>query len=299
VKRSRRTPPVLERLFAEHRYLTALAHTLATHSGLRSRVRIGELYLLRDVVAYLHDYPDHVHHPTEELLFERLMRRKPALQETVARLRRDHEFLAKETERLLAQLDELIARPGAARAREALAACRALAERQRAHLKLENHEAFPAAIAALSRGDWKRIEARFLSAEDPLFGKAVSRRHRRLYEYLLDFTDGRDRAMRLHSLLADLRNRHTLLTAGAAEGCTRLAKLGESIASESLSAMSLAVRPASLQAAAALPARYWWQIGRSVAACGADLLRICMATAQRTLSLHGIPQESTMHARAR
>jgi hemerythrin-like domain-containing protein len=286
-------------LFAEHRYLGALAHMLETRSGVRSQIQIGDLYLLRDVVAYLHDYPDHVHHPTEELLFERLLCRKPALRRLVARLRRDHEVLAKETERLLARLDELIARPRSARTRQALAACRALAQRQRAHLQLENHEAFPAAIAALSRADWKRIEKRFLRAEDPLFGKTVSHRHRRLYEYLLDFADDNDRARWLHALLANLRSRGASLSAGAAEWWTRVAELGESITAETRSTVSLGVRPMGLRGAASAPVRYWWRIGQSVSTCSVDLLRICAVTARRTLSLRALPEESASRVRAR
>jgi len=192
MKRAARTPRVLERLYAEHRYLSALLRVLEDKTGARARLKTGDYYLLRDIVGYVRDYPDHVHHPTEDLLFERVLRKDPAQSRIVERLRRDHQAIQAETRQLLARLDELIEQPNPARAGEILQACRSLARHQRTHMQLENREAFPAAIATLSGADWQKIETRFLTAEDPLFGNVVSSRHRLLYEYLLDYADGGD-----------------------------------------------------------------------------------------------------------
>jgi hemerythrin-like domain-containing protein len=193
VKRQSGTPKVLARLYGEHRYLSALVHVLEEKTGPRVQLKVGDFYLLRDIVGYVHDYPDHVHHPTEDLLFERLLKKDPTQQPIVERLRRDHRELDAETRALLERLDALVdGRSSAAAARSVLDGCRSLAKHQRAHMRMENTEAFPVAIATLSAADWRAIETRFLTAEDPLFGNAVKGRHRLLYEYLLDYAEGGD-----------------------------------------------------------------------------------------------------------
>jgi hemerythrin-like domain-containing protein len=226
MKRVAKTPRVLERLYAEHRYLSALLRVLEDKTGARARLKTGDYYLLRDIVGYVHDYPDHVHHPTEDLLFEQVLRKDPAQHQIVERLRRDHQQIQAETRQLLTRLDALIDRPNATRARVLWDACRSLARHQRAHMQLENREAFPAAIAVLSHADWQKIETRFLTAEDPLFGDVVSSRHRLLYEYLLDYADGSDfwsAIARLFSVDRLVRIGR-ILASGAADGWQRLAK---------------------------------------------------------------------------
>ena len=292
MKRAPAVPRVVQRLFAEHRYLGALVQVLTTKSSTHHRARVGDLYLLRDVVAYLQDYPDHVHHPTEELLFARVLLHKPALQGLVARLRRDHDELAQENRRVLALLDEALDRPREARARAALDGCHALARRQREHMQVENTEAFPAALATLSRADWHRIEARFRAADDPLFGQVVSSRHRRLYEYLLDFADRREGRGPDWLSAARLKRAGALMSAGGEDCWRRVAGLGGAVIAASGSALRQSLQPASLTAAITLPASYGWQIGRSVSDCGADLLAIWAATARRMLELYGLPGKS-------
>jgi hypothetical protein len=80
----------------------------------------------------------------------------------------------------------------------------------------------------------------------------VSSQHRRLYEYLVDFPDVRHGVSRLPGLLSAAR----VLTKGGFNCWTRLSELGNSIATETWSAMRRSLRPASLHAALALPATY-------------------------------------------
>jgi hemerythrin-like domain-containing protein len=285
-------PRVLERLFAEHRYLSALARLLEAKSSQRVPLRVADYYLLRDVVGYMHDYPDHVHHPTEDLLFERVIQKRPSLKKIVKRLRRDHEEGATETQQLLCQLDELINRPDAELSRVVVNGCKVMARRQRSHMRLENQEAFPAAIATLSEADWQKIETHFLTAEDPLFGKTVSSRHRLLYEYLLDFADGGDHKSAIAQLFSLERFVQTgeVLAKGAGEGWTCLARLRDAVAAETLSALRQRRRlPATVQ----LPTKYLLSVGRSLSDCGADLVKIWAATARGALALYasrGMPE---------
>jgi hemerythrin-like domain-containing protein len=286
MKHESRAPRVLQRLYGEHRYISALIRVLEEKTRPRVRLKTGDYYLLRDIVGYVHDYPGHVHHPTEDLLFERVLLKDPTLQEIVERLRLDHRDLQAETQQLLGRFDDLLdAGPGEARARGVPEACRSLARHQRAHMDLENREAFPAANAVLSGADWEEIETCFLTAEDPLFGKTVRGRHRLLYEYLLDFTEGGDREGIITALFSvdRLVQAGDVIVKGAEDGWNRLADLRDALATDSRSACRRPQRPA---ATVLIPAKLLFGVGRSMADCSADLLKIWAATARDTLAVY-------------
>jgi hemerythrin-like domain-containing protein len=175
---------VVDRLLDEHRHLGGLIRVLEVTSGHRGPLRKADYYLLRDIVGYVHDYAERVHHPTEDLLVRKLLLRQSGAKRLVERLQRQHESASMETQRLLDQLDALV-RPGAEPTRAARKACAVFAKHQRAHLRFEDEKIFPRAIASLSGADWKAIGARLFAAEDPLFGRKIGARHRVLYEYLL------------------------------------------------------------------------------------------------------------------
>ncbi len=176
-------PGAIVTLQDEHRYVNLLLGTLEEQletSGLFAR---GEYFLMQDIVRYLHEYPDVVHHPTEDLLFDQLVHRNPDCEKDVARLRRDHEKLSANTAAILKLLD------GAAEQRtpEAAEAVRVALEkyigRLRRHMRFEESQMFPAAVQCLAHRDWQTIESRLNAVQDPLFGTAVAQDYRVLYEY--------------------------------------------------------------------------------------------------------------------
>nr|AIT69765.1 putative hemerythrin [uncultured bacterium] len=174
---------VVDRLLDEHRCLNGLVRVLESRSS--KHPGMADYYLLRDIVGYVHDYAERVHHPTEDLLVRKLLLRKPGAKGLVERLQREHDSASMATRKLLDQLDELIKKPAAERARAVRKACVAFAERQRAHMRFEDEKIFPCGVASLSSADWRTIEARLFASEDPLFGRKIGARHRVLYEYLL------------------------------------------------------------------------------------------------------------------
>jgi len=183
---NRKLPRVLRCLFDEHRHLNALMRALERKARQNGRLDAGDYYLLRDIAWYLHDYPDRIHHPTENLLFEKLLLRLPSTKETIKGLRRDHQAVAVETQELLDLLDRAIDKPNKRLEQRVRQACLDFAAHQRNHMQFENQKLFPAAIESLSEADWKLIESHFAAVEDPLFGRVVGNSHRLLYEYLVN-----------------------------------------------------------------------------------------------------------------
>ena len=153
-------PPVLRCLFEEHRHLTARTRTLRNTAQQRASLGPGDYYLMRDIVGYLHDYPDHVHHPTENRLFDVLRKRAPSHGPAVQRLLSDHEAVAEETEALLDLLDRAIEEGDRDDEQAVRVACKKFVTHQRAHMKFENQEMFPAAILARNAGTVNGVRRR-------------------------------------------------------------------------------------------------------------------------------------------
>lgn len=276
-------PGVLRCLFEEHRHLTALMHALERRVRQAGSLKVGDYYLLRDIVGYMHDYPDQIHHPTENRLFELLLQRQPSRRKAVNRLRSDHEAVAKETQDLLDLLDEAIDEQTAERERAVRKACEAFVSHQRAHMQFENREMFPAAIDSLLPADWKQIESHFAAVDDPLFGQVVGNRHRLLYEYLMSpaarvsekFTGSR--LFSLESLIMTV----DALEEGTVSWCSRVKDLGEDVSEETRAVVAKSLRPESLGSAIVLPINYAAFLGKSLFDCSGDLLRIYSTTVKK------------------
>ena len=184
--RSAKLPGAVVTLQDEHRYMNLLLGTLEEQLQTSDFSSSGEYFLMQDIVRYLHDYPDKVHHPTEDLLFDKLIRREPDAQKDVARLRRDHKKLNGNTADILHLLDDAAAQPTPEAAEAVRISLETYIGRLRRHMSFEESRMFPAAVQCLANRDWQAIESRLNAVQDPLFGSAVGQDYRVLYEYFAD-----------------------------------------------------------------------------------------------------------------
>ena len=176
---------LLDCLAAEHRHMTALLNLLEQRMSQRQKITQGDYYLMRDVVGYLHDFPDQVHHPTEDLLFDSLVARRPELAKEVASLRQEHEQLAMVTAVLLDALEQAITAGQRQPEQKLRTQVTQFVEQQRKHMKRESQNLFPAAVKSLRSSDWNSLARRARLHADPLFGEQVQPRHRMLFEFLV------------------------------------------------------------------------------------------------------------------
>jgi hemerythrin-like domain-containing protein len=135
--------------------------------------------LLQDVVSYLRDYGDHVHHRREDVAFERLARRCPDLKLELARLRQEHRVLATAGEALLALVESvlegsILPRQEFEKALLLYLAC------FRGHMRTEEDVILPRAGGALTDEDWDAVRAIVPSADEPAVGVERYRELRRL-----------------------------------------------------------------------------------------------------------------------
>jgi hemerythrin-like domain-containing protein len=64
---------------------------------------------MHDIVSYLREYPDRVHHAREDAAFGCMARRDPQLRPVINRLLQEHRVIATAGEELLSHLDQVVA----------------------------------------------------------------------------------------------------------------------------------------------------------------------------------------------
>jgi len=142
-----------------------------------------ELRLMRDVVFYLTDYVDRVHHPMEDAAFERVAARRGDVGEVLAKLAEAHRVILANGLALLGAIERALA--------DAPVLRRAIEERGqsycvelRSHMALEEGELFPVLAGSISDEEWGAIVRETRPPEDPLFGGSVEERYRELLREL-------------------------------------------------------------------------------------------------------------------
>lgn len=136
--------------------------------------------ILRDSLDYFLDYPGLRHHPLEDLVYDRLIQRRPDMAEAVDDLVAGHKVLADKARDFSEAIDRVLAEEEVPR--DWLAArAKAFVDGYRIHLEAEERRFFPAAEAALDEDDWRQINGAAADAVDPLFGATVMDRFQALH----------------------------------------------------------------------------------------------------------------------
>jgi len=137
--------------------------------------------LMHDIVFYLNHYADRFHHPREDVAFERLIAREPALRAKVARLLQEHRVIAAHGAELLERLAQASGSEAIVPRETLESAAATYLVYYRHHLSTEEREILPRAQKLLSEADWAAVVAAVpVEGADPLFGEHPQERFREL-----------------------------------------------------------------------------------------------------------------------
>ena len=139
--------------------------------------------LMCEMLDYMSNYSDIVHHPTEDIIFQRVMEKGTERRDVFDVLMRQHEAIGQLNRRFRQALDGILHEEVLLREDVEISG-RQLIGTLRAHARLEDEEAFPIALQRLSDEDWLDIEARAPTLDDPVFGSPDPSRYRALYARL-------------------------------------------------------------------------------------------------------------------
>ncbi|WP_296805797.1 hemerythrin domain-containing protein [Thiocapsa sp.] len=175
--------PVMTRLAEDH---VRLARLLDLFEDLLNRFHEGaepDYELMAEMLEYMDNYSDIVHHPTEDIIFERVLEKGTERHDVFEVLMRQHKALGQLSKRFRQSLDGILHEEVLLR-EDVEAHGRELIGTLRAHKRLEDEEAFPIALERLSEEDWAQIEAQAPTQDDPLFGNLDPLRYQALYARL-------------------------------------------------------------------------------------------------------------------
>lgn len=151
-------PELLEQLRDENVTISELLDDLWNEAVRLNSYGVGDNARIATALDYLLTFPSTSHHPTEDLIHQRLHLRAPAAADAVGLIEVDHIELNRELERAKTAFVCLGPFAGPrARARFADDA-RAFVRHARAHIELEERVLYPAAERLLRPGDWREIE---------------------------------------------------------------------------------------------------------------------------------------------
>ena len=273
-------PDAIIALSDEHRYTSLLLDTLDEQLQATDLTAREDFFLMQDIVHYLQEYSDGVHHPTEDLMFEKLVQRNPARELDVARLRRDHELLSKNTAEILELMEAAAKRRSLKKTEAVRATIGSYIERLRQHINFEESELFPSAVRCLANTDWHSIDARLEVTKDPLFGPTVQHDFRVLYEY---FSDRANQLSRQMTRFGFLRLDNMIVSADAVEsGITEmwdmLQEHGDSLGQEFRVVAGNSFGERGILSTLALQAGYAGFVGKTIVSAGGKAAGIYVRT---------------------
>ncbi|TDN63191.1 hemerythrin domain-containing protein [Paraburkholderia sp. BL10I2N1] len=148
--------------------------------------------LMGDILYYMRNFTDCVHHPREDVAYARIAARDPGSQLLVDRLQQEHRVIATAGDELLNRINE--AAEDVVTPRAALEAATATyLVYYRHHLSTEEREVMPHAAQVLTEQDWAAVDTTVPASPDPLFGDNVMERFEALSRHIaLDAQASRD-----------------------------------------------------------------------------------------------------------
>jgi len=166
---------VIEILRQEHRNIEKLLLVLERELSVFVHGARPDYEVVHAVIAYFQVYPDAYHHPTEDLVFEKLKMRDPAAATNIGDLAADHRRGAERLHRVAHAVESVLADRELLR-QNVNDIIRDFIEHERRHMAMEERDFFPAALKALPPQDWAEITSRLTDQRNPLFSEVVEER---------------------------------------------------------------------------------------------------------------------------
>ena len=163
----------------EHAYFAQLLRLLRREIDVIHAGEDPNYELMVDILSYLHEYADRVHHPREDVAFARLARHCPDMKVVLGRLEQEHRVIETAGIELLSRIEAAVGGEVVPREKIEAAAATFLVYYE-SHLAREESEVLARAGKHLTPADWDAVRSSVASIPDPVFGKDPQERFRAL-----------------------------------------------------------------------------------------------------------------------
>lgn len=170
---------LLSGLRSDHRNMALLLDSLDAEIDKLTASREPDYSLVRDIMLYVTEYPDVVHHPKEDFVYRHLATLRPDIQANLERVEKDHQYIEEWGLKLKYDIEALSS--GTTPGRDELVAeLHEYMEQLREHMYWEETELFSLADELQHYGDWSDVILANNEISDPLFGSPAERKYRSL-----------------------------------------------------------------------------------------------------------------------
>ncbi|AVF59114.1 cation-binding protein [Vibrio diabolicus] len=177
----RRDAMMIERIRREHGYMVRLLAILRHKLNEIKEERAINYALVSEIVDYLSNHSEKVHHPKEDILYHHFLEHY-GKQQTMENLEKEHQELASKTKEF-ASLIEMILQDAVVPQDMFVAHLEDFIESQRRHLELEERKILPLIEELFTTEDWQHVESLWsVSEDDPVFGDTIADRYKQLAE---------------------------------------------------------------------------------------------------------------------
>lgn len=142
-----------------------------------------DLSIMADIVVYLREYSDAMHHPREDVAFARLAAKRPELKLAIARLQQEHRVIARAGEALREKVEGALGGAVLPRGELEIAAATYLVYYGN-HIAKEEEDVIGAAAETLTAEDWAAVKHAVPDRADPVFGANPEARYAELRKRL-------------------------------------------------------------------------------------------------------------------
>jgi len=172
------------KLRKEHVNFKRLLNLLDEQLAILGKGENPDYQLILDILYYMTQYSDLIHHPREEAIFALLVARDPSVEEIVAGLTKEHHTIGNLGACLYEKFDNISNDAcGIMKLAEIERSGNLYSSSLRAHMDKEEQGLFVLAEQRLNDNDWKRIESETQTKPDPIFGQAIEARFHNLSTY--------------------------------------------------------------------------------------------------------------------
>ena len=140
------------------------------------------LALMFDASNYILNYPDMIHHPKENKIFEVFKYRSSKESEALETLTQQHEDMPVATIKFQSMLDQAINGLGFISRDDLVRSIQDYIELEWEHMNLEESVIFPLINETLNDKDWKLLEELIDADSDPMFNGNIEETYKTLYQ---------------------------------------------------------------------------------------------------------------------
>lgn len=154
-------------LRAEHQVMGRLLDLLGEQVDRFEEAASTDYELMKEIIDYFLTIPDLYHHPKEDLIHARMLRRGGAKTEGMHDIPSEHERVSERLHAFSHALISVLLDTEYPR-QQFVEIAREFVDGERRHMRGEEAEFFPAAESVLNGEDWADIDARVMGLKDPL-----------------------------------------------------------------------------------------------------------------------------------